>query len=93
MNSENDYELEIGKNYFVRTVSDHWIGKLVAIKGPYTVVLENPAWIADTGRFHVFLRDGKADNMEIEPTLVPKMVQWLDISPWKHGLFNKAVPS
>ena len=40
---------EIGKNYFIRTVSMYQTGRLVAAY-PNELVLEDAAWIAATGR-------------------------------------------
>lgn len=83
-------KLEIGKNYYVRTVTDHWIGRLTSIDGPYTLTLENAAWIADSGRLHIFLSKGKAPNMEIEP-VGNVTCQWVAILPWQHGLFAETI--
>lgn len=67
---ENKYKLEIGKNYFIRSVTYHYVGKLVQIdeKG---IWLEQCSWIADSGRFHDALHHGidKNSDSEIEPFL------------------------
>jgi hypothetical protein len=87
--------LEVGQNYFVRTVTDYWIGRLVSVDAPYTVTLVDLAWVANTGRLHIFVRDGAAPGMEIEP--YPdgheQAIHWLTISPWPHALFREAIPS
>jgi hypothetical protein len=63
MTTEN-HPFNIGKNYLIRTVTMIQTGKLVAVY-PTEIVLEEAAWIADTGRF--------ADNLvscsfeEVEP--------------------------
>ena len=41
---------EIGKNYLIRTVTMIDTGRLVAVT-EHELVLEDAAWIADTGRF------------------------------------------
>jgi hypothetical protein len=58
--------MEIGKCYYVRTLTDHWIGRVIKTE-LFAVTLEDASWVADSGRLHIFMRDGKADNMEIEP--------------------------
>ncbi len=56
---------EIGKIYLIRTVTMIDVGRVVAVT-PQEVVLEDAAWIADTGRFHNMIT-GTADPKEIEP--------------------------
>lgn len=56
---------EIGKAYFVRTVTMAIHGTLVDVT-PQELVFVGAAWIADTGRFHQFVT-GKSDPSEIEP--------------------------
>lgn len=55
---------EIGKIYLIRTVTMIDLGRLVAVT-PQELVLEEAAWIADTGRFADAL--AKCDFGEIEP--------------------------
>ena len=55
---------EIGKIYFIRTVTMNDTGRLVAVT-PQELVLEEAAWIADTGRFADAVR--KAEFAEVEP--------------------------
>lgn len=64
---------EIGKNYFIRTVTHHYVGKLVAMnrKG-CELIFEDMSWIPDDGRFHNMLRSG--DFKEVEPYLDGMMV-------------------
>lgn len=79
-------ELVEGRLYYVRTARNDYIGTLVEA-GPYSVVLENPAWIADSGRLQVFMRDGKSPNMEVERLGDVKIkIQWLEICEWPHKL-------
>ena len=83
--------LVLGEKVFVRTVTDHWVGRIAGIYGPYTVGLTEAAWIAESGRLHVFVRDGKAEGMEVEVVGTIKRVQYLAILPWKHELFKESV--
>lgn len=55
---------EIGKNYLIRTVTMIDTGRLVAV-GAQELVLEDAAWIADTGRFSNAL--STAEFLEVEP--------------------------
>ena len=48
--SSDDSAWEIGKNYLIRTVTMIDTGRLVAVT-PQELVIEDAAWIADTGRF------------------------------------------
>lgn len=56
----------IGKNYFVRTVTHHHTGTLVAVT-PQELVLKNAAWIADSGRFQQALENCKFNEVEMFP--------------------------
>lgn len=59
---------EVGKQYFIRTVTYHSTGRVKAIVGDY-LILEKGAWIADSGRLNDALKKGfdKVDSAEIEP--------------------------
>ncbi len=54
----------VGKDYFIRTVTHYFTGRLVWV-GDKELVIEDAAWIADTGRFNEFVA-GKTVN-EVEP--------------------------
>ena len=54
---------EIGKNYFIRTVTHHYTGRLVAVYDK-EIVLEEAAWIADDGRFHQAVTTGSFNEVE-----------------------------
>lgn len=55
---------EIGANYLIRTVTMADTGRLVAVTAQ-ELVLEDAAWIADTGRFSQAVE--KAEFGEVEP--------------------------
>lgn len=82
--------LESGKTYYVRTLSDHWVGQVERVLSPFCVKLINAAWVADSGRLSEFARNGKTTNMEIEPvgTII---VKWEAAIEWPHALFTKAI--
>ena len=60
----NDAHWKIGKIYLIRTVTMALSGRLVGVT-PQELVLEDAAWIADTGRFS----DGlvASEFSEVEP--------------------------
>lgn len=76
----------IGKAVFIRTVTMHYTGRLVAISAD-TLVLDDAAWIADSGRFATALATGEL--VEVEP--FPGRVcvgrgALVDITAWDHAL-------
>lgn len=56
--------MEPGRDYFIRTVTHYYTGRLIWV-GEKEIVLEDVAWIADTGRFNEFIKGGGGN--EIEP--------------------------
>jgi hypothetical protein len=64
-NPPNDscFSLLIGKNVFIRTVTHHYTGRLVAVY-PTELVLTDAAWIADDGRFHEVFLSGEFSEVE-----------------------------
>ena len=60
--TEDSHPYQIGKNYFIRTVTHHLTGRLVKVTSK-ELVLEDGAWIADDGRFNEALRDGKLNGI------------------------------
>jgi hypothetical protein len=78
----------VGKAIFFRTVTYHVLGKVVKVIGKF-FQLEDASWIADSGRFMQFLRDGIQDNSEIEPIETAWFVNLdacSDFGIWKHKL-------
>ena len=62
----SSYEDLVGLKVFFRTITYHAVGKVKKVVGRF-VQLENASWIADTGRFMNFIRDGVQENTEVEP--------------------------
>ena len=62
--SKDDSAWEVGKNYLIRTVTMIDTGRLVAVTAQ-ELVLEDAAWIADTGRFSQAV--AAAEFGEVEP--------------------------
>lgn len=81
---------EVGKNYVVRTVTMIDVGRLIEVT-PQELVLEDAAWIADTGRWNVFLKDGVYSESEPFPNgrVIVGRGAIIDAVEWKHGLIRK----
>lgn len=79
---------EVGKDYFIRTVTHYFTGRLVWV-GQQELAFEQCCWIADTGRFHQFVAGGSPD--ESEPFLPDSIVvisrsALIDLTERKGGL-------
>lgn len=60
----------IGKSYFIRTVTYHLTGRVKQIVGKF-LVLEDAAWIADSGRFANAIKNGNFNEVEpVEDAIV-----------------------
>lgn len=57
---------EIGASYFIRTVTHHLTGRLVAVT-EQELVIEDVAWIADDGRLMQALQNGEFKEVEPYP--------------------------
>ncbi len=78
---------ELGQQYFIRTVTFYHTGKLVAATDK-ELVLENAAWIADTGRFADALKSGKLNEVEPFPDgrVIVGRGAVIDAAVWPHEL-------
>ena len=63
---EAPHPYEVGKNYFIRTVTHHYTGQLLAVF-PQELVLVDAAWIADDGRFADAVSTGSFNEVEPFP--------------------------
>lgn len=80
------HSFKLGKNYLIRTVTYHHVGKLVEITDS-DLVLESASWVADSGRFHTALKTGDLD--EVEPFVNPVIINRssiIDATVWDHDL-------
>lgn len=80
---------EIGKQYFIRTVTMYFSGRLIAV-GDGFVTLTDAAWIPDTGRFADFIAGEEAN--EVEPYPLPVNVAIgaiIDFCEYTHTLPRK----
>lgn len=62
--TSDDCHWAVGENYFIRTVTHHFTGKLVKVTDK-ELVLEQACWIASDGRFADAL--AKSEFEEVEP--------------------------
>jgi hypothetical protein len=83
----------VGDCYYVRTDTDHWLGRLVSVDGPYTITLTEAAWVADSGRLGEFLTTGQSSQMEVEamPDGMTITVNWRAVISWPHQLLRETV--
>lgn len=80
---------QVGKNYLIRTVTHYYTGRLVTVFRQ-ELVLEDAAWIADTGRFSTAIKSGNLN--EVEPMQGPIVIgrgAIIDASIWSHKLPNE----
>lgn len=82
-----DHPYQIGQAYLIRSVTMYYIGKLVAVL-PHELVLENAAWIPDTGRFFNAVTQGTL--VEVEPFGPGQVIvgrgSVIDASRWMHAI-------
>jgi len=83
---QKSHSFEVGKAYLIRTVTMHYTGRVVAVTDS-DVVLEEAAWIADTGRYANSLTDGTLNEVEPYPGQVAVCRgAVVDFCEWKHQL-------
>lgn len=80
--------IAVGNQILVRLVTHYNTGRVVEVGDGYAV-LEDAAWIADTGRFSAALANGESALSEVEPC--PGVVEIglgavVDAHPWPHPL-------
>lgn len=62
----DEHPFSIGANYFIRTVTHHYTGRLMAVY-PTELVITDAAWIADDGRFAAAVAKGEFGEVEPYP--------------------------
>ena len=85
--------LTLPPNVFVRTVTHYYVGAVVSATERW-LTLTRCSWVADTGRWHIALRDGTLEEVEPYPAedrVDISMGAIVDIAPWHHALPDKAV--
>lgn len=80
---------KIGASYIIRTVTYYFTGRLVDVT-EHELVLEDCAWIADTGRWTDALVGGVDSLSEVEPYPAGSVIigrgAIVDACIWKHPL-------
>lgn len=84
---ELNHPYQVGKNYFIRTVTHHLTGRLVKVTAK-ELVLQDAAWIADDGRFHDALKTGALNEVEPFPKgdVIVGRGSLIDCVEWTHAL-------
>lgn len=86
LESRKSHSFVVGKSYLIRTVTMHYTGRLIEITDS-DIVLEQAAWIADTGRYTNSLKDGNLLEVEPYPDRVAVNRDVIvDFAEWKHKL-------
>lgn len=76
----------MGQAVFVRTVTMHFVGQVVAIT-PQFVKLKEASWVADSGRWSAALKTGRL--LEVEPYpdgVLVAVAAIIDVTRWNHPL-------
>ena len=76
----------VGSKVFIRCVTHFLTGRIKEYKGQF-ILLDDAAWIADTGRYMNAIKEGKLN--EVEPYFVPVAVNMgsiVDMCLWEHPL-------
>lgn len=82
--------LEVGKCYLIRTLTMYYTGRVIE-SSPLLTVLEEAAWIPDTGRYGECLAKGKPAEVEPYPGKVTINTQHItDAAEWHHRLPREA---
>lgn len=79
--------LTVGSRVIIRTVSYHYTGVVLEILDTGDILLDDAAWIADSGRWADALATGRLS--EVEPYPGPCLVMRgaiCDVAPWAHAL-------
>lgn len=86
LTSVNTHSFQIGKSYLIRTVTMHYTGRVRTVTDS-DVVLDDAAWIADTGRYSDSLKNGQLSEVEPYPSSVCVSREAIvDFCEWTHEL-------
>ena len=81
-----NHSFVLGQAYLIRTVTYFYTGRLVAVTDA-DLVLEDAAWIADTGRFATALQTGVLNEVEPYPSsVIVGRGAIVDVCEWLHAL-------
>ena len=77
---------DVGSSWLIRTVTFAVTGRVKQVKGKF-LVLEDAAWIADTGRFGQCIETGSLDEVEaVTVDVVVNTDSIVDAYFWRHDL-------
>ena len=83
-----EHPYKIGQKYAIRTVTMIYVGKLKSVFHN-ELLLTDCAWVADTGRFYNFLKDGTLNEVEPMPgEVVVGRGAIVDAAVWIHDLLK-----
>ena len=74
-----------GDKLFIRTVTYHQLGEVVAVTDGW-LRLKNASWVADSGRFHTALETGELSEVECCGDITVNTQTIVDVFPWTHDL-------
>jgi hypothetical protein len=79
--------IAVGNAVLIRCVTLYYTGRIVGLTDT-EILIEDAAWIADTGRFAEALQSGQLNEVEPYPNGVVSIARGsvLDVSSWKHAL-------
>lgn len=76
----------VGSAVIVRTVTHYYTGRITEARDGF-LILEDAAWVADTGRWSKALTDGVLTEVEPFPAgCAISCGAIIDVSPWSHAL-------
>jgi hypothetical protein len=83
----SEFPFAVGTSVFVRTVTMFHTGKVAKVTDKF-LILEDAAWVADTGRFSDALKNGTLSEVEPFPAgpVAVSLGAVVDIAEWKHPL-------
>ena len=87
----SDLPFEIGECYYIRTVTHHQTGRIKEIIGKF-LVLEDGAWIADSGRWKDAIELGKLSEVEpVDCKIFVNTDTIIDAYEWRFDLPRKQI--
>ena len=75
----------VGTAYIIRTVTHTYTGRLTWVSDK-ELVLEDAAWVADSGRWMNAIKDGTLDEVEPMGTVIVGRGAIIDATVWTHPL-------
>jgi len=81
-----DSPFQVGQAYLFRLVMHYWTGRVVSV-GETEIVIEDAAWIANTGRFADAITTGSLEEVEPVPgNVILGRGALVDAVVWAHEL-------